>query len=169
MISIRIQSFQVNFPYFELFPERIDSETAGSSSEEVLPIKQSLKGCLYNEAKFSKGMSYYTLDCKGPGIPKTLLFETKTNKQIAVLSSNSGLQKTVFNVSLPIVRRFNVPLPTSTYGLNEFSTTYLDSDMGDGSEYNMEGFPLYNASVRLFLPPDITVKTFRTYPLVVQV
>ena len=108
-------------------------------------------------------MSYYTLDCKGPGLPKVLLFETKTNKEIAVLNSNSGLNKTVSNMSLPIVRIFDVPLPTSS-SLNEFSATSTNTNVGGDKSVSS-----YNASVRLFLPPEISVETFMSYPLVVQV
>ena len=142
--------------------ELTDEEPA--NPKEPLPVKEVLKGCLYNAAKFSKGMSYYALDCKGPGVPKVLLFDTKNNKQIAVLNSNAALQQTVSNMSLPIVRIFDVPLSTTTAYSNQFPAPSTNSDtMGND---NSAG---YNASVRLFLPPEINVKTFMSYPLVVQV
>ena len=136
-----------------------DSESTGL--EETIPIQEVLKGCLYNTAKFSKGMSYYVLNCKGPGIPKVLLVETKSNKQIAVLNSNLDLNKTVSNMSLPLVRIFDVPLSTASQS-GEFSSSSSNS-MGD------EKSSIYNASVKLYLPPEINVKTFMSYPLVVQV
>ena len=108
-------------------------------------------------------MSYYVLNCKGPGIPKVLLFETKTNKQIAVLNSNLNLNKTVSNMSLPLVRIFDVPLSTASQS-SEYTSSSSSSDiMGD------EKASIYNASVKLYLPPEINVKTFMSYPLVVQV
>lgn len=124
-----------------------------------------MKGCLYNTAKFSKKMSYYVLNCKGPGIPKVLLFDTKTNRQIAVLNSNAVLNETVSNMSLPIVRIFDVPLPASSTA-SSYKFSYPSSNSGTTKDENSSG---YNASVRLFLPPEINVKTFMSYPLVVQV
>ena len=140
--------------------EMTDSESTGI--EGIIPVQEVLKGCLYNTAKFSKGMSYYVLNCKGPGIPKVLLFETKTNKQIAVLNSNLDLAKTVSNMSLPLVRIFDVPLSTASQS-SEFSSSSSSNNMGD------EKASVYNASVKLYLPPEINVKTFMSYPLVVQV
>ena len=131
-----------------------------SALKEVLPIKEITKGCLYNTAKFSKEMSYYVLECKGPGVPKVYLFHTNTNKQISLLNNNTALEKAVSNMSLPIVRIFDVPLPASNLASNKFASSNL---MGEGSTSG------YNASVRLFLPPEINVKTFMSYPLVVQV
>ena len=142
--------------------ELTDDESSGLN--EMLPIKEVLKGCLYNAAKFSKGMSYYALDCKGPGVPKVLLFDTKSNKQIAVLNSNPTLQQTVSNMSLPIVRTFDVPLSTTTAYSNQFSSPSTNSNTMEDNKSSG-----YNASVRLFLPPEISVKTFMSYPLVVQV
>ena len=107
-------------------------------------------------------MSYYVLNCKGPGIPKVLLFESKSNKQIAVLNSNFDLNETVSNMSLPLIRIFDVPLSTASYS-SEFSSFPSTSSNIRGDE------TMYNASVKLYLPPEINVKTFMSYPLVVQV
>ena len=138
------------------------SDSESSTLKEVLPIKEITKGCLYNTAKFSQGMSYYVLECKGPGVPKVYLFHTNTNKQILLLNNNTALEKAVSNMSLPIVRIFDVPLPASNSVSNKFASTSSNL-MGEGSSSR------YNASVRLFLPPEINVKTFMSYPLVVQV
>ena len=138
------------------------SDNESSTLKEVLPIQEITKGCLYNTAKFSEGMSYYVLECKGPGVPKVYLFHTNTNKQILLLNNNTALEKAVSNMSLPIVRIFDVPLPASNSASNKFASTNSNL-MGEGSSSR------YNASVRLFLPPEINVKTFMSYPLVVQV
>ena len=140
------------------------SDNEPSALKEVLPIQEITKGCLYNTAKFSQGMSYYVLECKGPGVPKVYLFHTSTNKQISLLNNNAALEKAVSNMSLPIVRIFDVPLPASNSASNKFGSSSTSSNlMGEGSTSG------YNASVRLFLPPEINVKTFMSYPLVVQV
>ena len=138
------------------------SDSESSTLKEVLPIKEITKGCLYNTAKFSQGMSYYVLECKGPGVPKVYLFHTNTNKQISLLNNNTALEQAVSNMSLPIVRIFDVPLPASNSVSNKFASTSSNL-MGEGSSSR------YNASVRLYLPPEINVKTFMSYPLVVQV
>ena len=130
-------------------------------AQVVLPVEEVIKGCLYNDAKFSTGMSYYALDCKGPGIPKTLLFETTTNKQIAELNLNPGLRQKVSNMSLPNVRIFDVPLSKAAS-----STDYPSNTVNTG---RADGSSAYNASVKVFLPPEINVETFTSYPLVVQV
>ena len=132
-------------------------------AQVVLPVEEVIKGCLYNDAKFSTGMSYYALDCKGPGIPKTLLFETTTNKQIAVLQNNTALRHKVSNMTLPIVRIFDVPLSKTT------SSSEYPSTSGKGNIGRVEGLSVYNASIKLFLPSEINVETFMSYPLVVQV
>ena len=35
--------------------------------------------CLYNDATFSPGYTYYVLECLGPGIPRIELRETESN------------------------------------------------------------------------------------------
>ena len=106
----------------------------------VLPKAVTPQGCLYNEAFFSKDLTHYVLDCRGPTMPRVLLFESKANRMIANLDSNAKLQTKVANMSLPNVRLFNVTLSSG-----------------------------YVATVRLFLPPEITIETFTSYPLVVEV
>ena len=132
-----------------------------TGSKVALPVVGVLKGCLYSDAKFSTGMSYYALDCKGPDLPKTLLFETTTNKQITELNLNPGLRQKVSNMSLPNVRIFDVPLSKTAS-----STHYPSNSVNTGPA---GGISAYNASVKLFLPPEINVETFTSYPLVVQV
>ena len=97
-------------------------------------------GCMYNEAYFSTGLSHYVLDCRGPDLPKVLVYEAKTNRLIASWDDNAKLSRQVQNMSLPNVRIFNVSLSSG-----------------------------YRANVRLFLPPEITIETFNSYPLVVEV
>lgn len=36
--------------------------------------------CLYNDATFSPGFTYYILECLGPGIPRIELRSTETNE-----------------------------------------------------------------------------------------
>ena len=110
------------------------------SGKQAIPSVMTPKGCLYNSALFSKDLTYYVLDCKGPDVPKVLLFKTSTNQPMGVLDSNHELKRNIANMTLPKVRIFNVTLSSG-----------------------------YVASVRVFLPPDITIDTFASYPLVVQV
>ena len=39
------------------------------------------RGCLYNEAHFSKGLGYFLVDCKGPDVPKVILYNGVTLQQ----------------------------------------------------------------------------------------
>ena len=61
-------------------------------------------------------------------------------KLLSVLDNNTVLADQVKNMSMPKIRLFNVTLSSG-----------------------------YNATVRLFLPPEITVETFTSYPLIVEV
>ena len=36
------------------------------------------RGCLYNEARFSTGLGYFVVDCKGPDVPRVLLYNGVT-------------------------------------------------------------------------------------------
>ena len=63
------------------------------------------------------------------------------HKELAVLDDNGELASQILpNMSMPNVRLFNVTLKSG-----------------------------YNATVRLFLPPEITIETFTSYPLIVEV
>lgn len=108
---------------------------------KVLPTHVVPVGCLFNEAEFSHKLSYAVVNCKGPSVPKVLLFQMGHNiTQIAELDTNAKLRQAVQNLSLPKIRMFTVPLSSG-----------------------------YNASVKLFLPPEITYFTFASYPLIIQV
>ena len=61
-------------------------------------------------------------------------------KLLSYLDNSTSLANQVTNMSMPNVRLFNVTLSSG-----------------------------YNATVRLFLPPEITVETFTSYPLIVEV
>ena len=135
-----------------------------SGGKLILPVVKALKGCLYNEVRFSKGMSYYVLDCKGPGIPRVLLFKTATNKQITVLNNNTPLRQKVLNMSLPNVRIIDVPLTKSKFESSQYS-----SSESSNTAMNDAHLSEYNATVKLYLPPEITVETFTSFPLIVEV
>ena len=61
-------------------------------------------------------------------------------KLVSTLEDNGDLSRDLLNMSMPNVRLFNVTLSSG-----------------------------YNATVRLFVPPEITVETFTSYPLIVEV
>ena len=46
-----------------------------------LPTVQVQKGCLFNEVDFSPDLSYFAVSCKGPGLPRILLYQTRGKEQ----------------------------------------------------------------------------------------
>ena len=114
--------------------------TTSDKGKHQMPTVMMPVGCLYSNAYFSRDLTYYVLDCRGPDMPIVYLFEAASNRMITVLDANIGLKKEISRMTLPKVRLFNVTLSSG-----------------------------YVASVRLFLPPEISIETFKSYPLVVQV
>lgn len=80
------------------------------------------------------------MDCRGPDIPKVIAFQTKDLEELSTLEDNSALSDQLSNYSLPNVRLLKVPMKSG-----------------------------YMANVKLILPPEITYKSFNSYPLIVQV
>ena len=97
-------------------------------------------GCLYNEAHFSTGLSYLVIDCKGPDVPRVLLYQSGNETAMMELNGNEELRTHIKNVSLPKVRMFLVPLRSG-----------------------------YNASVKIIMPEEIGLRTFGSYPLIIHV
>ena len=67
------------------------------------------------------------------------MYESFNATKILDLDNNDDLKTSVSNMTLPKIRNFIVPLSNG-----------------------------YNASVKLILPEEITVHTFASYPLILQ-
>ena len=52
---------------------RINGEEAST-----LPKVLTYRGCLYNEAHFSKGLGHFVVDCRGPDVPQVRLYNGAT-------------------------------------------------------------------------------------------
>ena len=52
---------------------RINGEEAST-----LPKVLTFRGCLYNEAHFSKGLGHFVVDCRGPDVPQVRLYNGAT-------------------------------------------------------------------------------------------
>ncbi|KAF5295430.1 hypothetical protein FQA39_LY13091 [Lamprigera yunnana] len=60
--------------------------------------------CLYNSAQFSKDLSYHLLNCDGPNVPETVLYEK--DRKVYVWESNTEIRNLVRNVRTPIIEKF---------------------------------------------------------------
>ncbi|XP_034241938.1 venom dipeptidyl peptidase 4 [Thrips palmi] len=118
------------------------------------PIEEMLmRPCLYHNAVFSPRLSFFVLECKGPGIPNARLFSTRSVKgahnhtddeatplYLSTLQNNTRLQEQAWRMALPQVKTFPVQISGGYY-----------------------------AQVRLHLPPGLREEEITRYPLVVQV
>ncbi|GIY16389.1 prolyl endopeptidase FAP [Caerostris darwini] len=96
--------------------------------------------CLYNDAVFSRNLTYYVLECLGPGIPRIELRLTATNKIVSVMDTNTELQELVNKRAMPVIKDMQIPI--------------------DGN---------YFANVRLFLPPVLREYEITKYPALIEV
>ncbi|CAL1284638.1 unnamed protein product [Larinioides sclopetarius] len=96
--------------------------------------------CLYNDASFSRNLTYYALDCLGPGIPRVEIRSTANNKIVSLLDTNTELQELVDRKAMPVIKNLQVPI--------------------DGN---------YFANVRLYLPPVLKEYEITKYPVLVEV
>ena len=55
---------------------RINGEEAST-----LPKVLTYRGCLYNEAHFSKGLGHFVVDCRGPDVPQVRLYNGATLRE----------------------------------------------------------------------------------------
>lgn len=108
-----------------------------------------IRPCLYHNAVFSPRLTYFVLECKGPGIPNARLFRTRGAQGshnhtepvfLASLQNNTRLQEMATKMALPQVKTFPVQISGGYY-----------------------------AQVRLHLPPGLREEEITRYPLVVQV
>lgn len=111
-----------------------------SKTKVELPQVVTHAGCLYNEAHFSRDLGMFVLDCRGPDVPRVLLFNATSLNEELTLDNNTLLRERVANMSLPKVRMFRVATRSGYY-----------------------------ASVRMYLPPEITFDDFKEYPFIVHV
>ncbi len=76
-----------------------------------LPLVEAEGGCLYNEAHFSRDLSHFAVQCRGPEVPRTVLFrggeggdyEEEEAQYLGVLEDNARLRTDVVNMTLPKV------------------------------------------------------------------
>ena len=113
------------------------------SKNAPLPRVLTPRGCLRNDAHFSTNFSFWTCDCQGPvDIPQVFLVNSSSNARMRLLQNNSELNETLDKLNMPIVRTLNhINIPGTSY----------------------------QATVRLYIPPDVNFHTFATYPLIVEV
>ncbi|XP_035216212.1 LOW QUALITY PROTEIN: prolyl endopeptidase FAP-like [Stegodyphus dumicola] len=96
--------------------------------------------CLFNDVLFSPNLTYYILECLGPGIPRIEVRLTDTNKLVSILETNDDLRNLVDKRAMPKIKNLKVPI--------------------DGNYY---------ANVRLFLPPTLQEYEITKYPMLVEV
>ena len=54
------------------------SRINGGEEASTLPKVLTYRGCLYNEAHFSKGLGHFVVDCRGPDVPQVRLYNGAT-------------------------------------------------------------------------------------------
>ena len=59
---------------------------------------------------FSPDAQYFVLHCKGPGLPRTQLRKTETNKVIEELNQYSKLIEKFQKIAMPLIKYVNVPI-----------------------------------------------------------
>ncbi|XP_057327710.1 venom dipeptidyl peptidase 4-like isoform X2 [Microplitis mediator] len=105
-------------------------------------VKSQIDGslCLYNDAKLSPDKSRYILTCAGPSVPDISIYNSVNATKIVTWEDNKLLATVVGEKSLPLVKRFTVPIQ-------------------DGFE----------AQVRLLIPPGADLTGATKYPLLIFV
>lgn len=116
-------------------------ECLSCNHQEMIPHLQQRKTCQFVEVAMSKSGSYYTMTCKGPGIPYSCLHHTQTNSLISVWEDNLDLEDTYSNVDSPVVEYTQVPVPGTTQ----------------------------QAQVVIYRPPGVTREPGKKWPMLVQV
>ena len=79
--------------------------------QEMMPSLSSRPRCQFVDISMSKGGSYYTMSCKGPGIPYSCLHLTETNSLLSVWEDNAVLETIYSHLDGPVVRYLQVPVP----------------------------------------------------------
>lgn len=81
--------------------------------------------CKFNDILLSNGGSYYTVNCLGPGVPKSLIRKTCEQKDavepMVIISSNERLRRLIAQKAMPRVKEMTVPLSD---GFSEWSITF---------------------------------------------
>ena len=96
--------------------------------------------CVNNDASFSEDGSYYVWTCDGPSVPKTEIRRTIDHSTVMTWDDNSILKEKLSNITLPKIKLYRVHLSGSYY-----------------------------ATVRLYLPPDLSEDGAKKVPLVIYV
>ena len=135
-----------------------------------------MRPCLYHNAVFSPRLSYFVLECKGPGIPNARLYSTKglhghahahahghAHAQVQVHAQARGHNQTEA-----------APVPAPAFIATLQNNTRLQELAAKMALPQVKTFPVqisggYYAQVRLHLPPGLREEEITRYPLVVQV
>lgn len=98
------------------------------------------KECTYNSIDFSSNLGHYLHGCDGPGVPRSVIKETKTGAEVYLGTDNVDLRGRMAQKAVPRPLNLQVPLKGG-----------------------------YNAQVRLLLPPSLNRNKASQYPLLVHV
>ncbi|XP_028248911.1 dipeptidyl peptidase 4-like [Parambassis ranga] len=63
------------------------------------------ESCQYNSAYFSHNASFYSVSCRGPGIPHHALMDNRKNTQLKVLEDNKVFTGLISGIRMPTMRR----------------------------------------------------------------
>ncbi|KAF5283304.1 hypothetical protein FQA39_LY17351 [Lamprigera yunnana] len=98
--------------------------------------------CLYHNAIFSPNAAYFVLECLGPNVPLSSLYNANMPKPklLTFLQNNTAIREKILKMALPQIKTFPVQISGG-----------------------------YHAHVRLHLPPGLREDEITRYPLVVQV
>lgn len=151
--------------------------------EEIL-----VRPCLYHNAVFSPRLSYFVLECKGPGIPNARLYSTKGlhtglhtgphtgphagSHAGSHAASHAGSHAGVH--AAPHAGSHNQTEPGPLFIATLQNNTRLQELASKMALPQVKTFPVqisggYYAQVRLHLPPGLREEEITRYPLVVQV
>ncbi|XP_056440288.1 dipeptidyl aminopeptidase-like protein 6 isoform X1 [Gadus chalcogrammus] len=78
------------------------ADTVGTFNRRCLSC-DFLDGCGYVTGSFSLNMSYFLLNCQGPGIPFVAVYDTQDRQKVYDLETNENLQQTLDSMQMPRV------------------------------------------------------------------
>ncbi|XP_070587749.1 prolyl endopeptidase FAP-like isoform X3 [Erythrolamprus reginae] len=89
---------------FEGYPGRRNIYKIGRNTltKQCITCNLRKERCQYYGARFSDNADYYALFCYGPGIPISIIYDNRYDKEIKVLEDNADLESALQKISLPI-------------------------------------------------------------------
>ncbi len=132
-------------------------------------------GCLYNEVSFSPDLSHFAVDCKGPDVPRTLLYQTRgrgEEEEEEKEGEEGEKGEEGEEGEEEEVEEKGEQWPKMLSELENNSKLREEAVNMSLPKVRIIEVPLssgYQARVKLILPPEVGLYTFATYPLLLQV